>query len=46
MSNTVQAFESLVISIVLAVIVSYVGVQFANQVRQIMQYRTVEVIDF
>ncbi len=46
MSNTVQAFESLVISIVLAVIVSYVGVQFANQIRQIMQYRTVEVIDF
>jgi len=46
MSDTVRAFESLAISIVLAVIVSYVGVQFASQIRQIMQYRTVEVIDF
>ncbi|HTY90397.1 MAG TPA: DUF373 family protein [Methanocella sp.] len=46
MANTLQAFESLGISIVLAVAVSFIGVQFANLIRQIMQYRTVEVIDF
>jgi putative membrane protein len=46
MSNAWLAFQSLGISIVLAVVVSFIGVQFANQIKQIMQYRTVEVIDF
>ncbi len=34
------------VMIVLAVAVSWVGVRLANQIRQIMQYRTVETIDF
>ncbi len=46
MSDTLRAFQVLGIAIVLAVIVSYVGVQFANQVRQIMQYRTIETLIF
>jgi len=46
MSNTWIAFQNLGIAIVLAIVVSFVGVQFANQIRQVLQYRTVEVIDF
>jgi putative membrane protein len=46
MSDAVLAFKSLGIAIVLAIVVSYVGVQFAKQIKRITQYRTVEVIDF
>ncbi|WP_230741323.1 DUF373 family protein [Methanooceanicella nereidis] len=41
-----MATKNLGLSILGAVIISYVGVQFANYVRRITQYRTVEVIDF
>jgi putative membrane protein len=40
------SFLNLGITIVMAVVVSWVGVRLANQIKQIMQYRTVEVIDF
>lgn len=40
------SFLNLGIMMVLAVVVSWVGVQLAKQIQQIMQYRTVEVIDF
>ncbi len=46
MSSAVLAFQNLGIAIVLAVVVSYIGVQFASQVRQVMKYRTIETIDF
>lgn len=46
MSDPFMAFRGLGIAIIVAVVVSYIGVQFANQIRRIMQYRTVEVIDF
>ncbi len=46
MSNTYEAFKNLGIAIVVAVFVSYIGVEFANQIRKVMQYRTIEVIDF
>jgi putative membrane protein len=40
------ALQSLVIAILVAVVVSYVGVAFARYVRSLTQYRVVEVIDF
>ena len=46
MGETVRAFEGLGLAIAAAVVVSYIGVQLASQVRKIMQYRTVETIDF
>lgn len=46
MNDAFEAFKSLGIAIVLAIVVSYIGVQLAKQVRRITQYRTVEVIDF
>ncbi len=46
MSNTYEAFKNLGIAIVIAVVVSYIGVEFANQIRKVMQYRTIEIIDF
>ena len=45
-NDAVRAFTSLGEGIVLAIIVSYVGVLFAKQVKRITQYRTVETIDF
>jgi putative membrane protein len=45
-SNQLMPFMYLGFAIIVAVIVSYIGVQFANQVRKVMQYRTIEVIDF
>ena len=45
-NNAVMAFTSLGEGIVLAVVVSYVGVLFAKQVKRVTQYRTVETIDF
>jgi len=45
-SNQLMPFLYLGIAIIVAVAVSYIGVQFANQVRRVMQYRTIEVIDF
>lgn len=41
-----SALQYMGISIFLAIIVSYVGVQFSKYVRKITNYRTVEVIDF
>lgn len=41
-----EAIKSLGIAIAGAIIVSYIGVQFAKYIRRINQYRTVEVIDF
>ena len=46
MDNMPEAIKSLAIAITGAVVVSYVGVQFAKYVKRITQYRTVEVIDF
>jgi putative membrane protein len=43
---TADALKNLGLSILAAVIVSYVGVQFAKYVRRITHYRTVEIIDF
>jgi putative membrane protein len=40
------SFLNLGVTIVLAVVVSWIGVRLANQIRQIMQSRIVEVIDF
>ncbi|AFC99446.1 putative membrane protein [Methanocella conradii HZ254] len=40
------SFLNLGITITSAVVISWIGVRLANQVRQIMQYRTVETIDF
>jgi len=45
-SNQLIPFLYLGFAIVVAVIVSYIGVQFANQIKKVMQYRTIEVIDF
>ena len=39
-------FVNLGITIIIAVIVSYVGVRFANEIRKVMQSRSIEVIDF
>lgn len=44
--NMTTALQYLAVSIPIAIIVSYVGVQFSKYVRKISQYRTVEVIDF
>jgi len=41
-----SALRDLGFSIVAAIAISYVGVQFANYVRKVTQYRTVESIDF
>jgi putative membrane protein len=41
-----EAIKGLALSIIGAVVISYFGVQFANYVKRITQYRTVEVIDF
>ena len=46
MNDVVKAFMGLGEAIVLAIVVSYIGVQLAKQVRRVTQYRTVEVIDF
>lgn len=40
------ALRNLAISIPIAIIVSYIGVQFSKYVRRISQYRTVEIIEF
>jgi putative membrane protein len=41
-----DALRSLGIGIVAAVVVSFIGVQFSRYVRNLTQYRTVEIIDF
>jgi putative membrane protein len=41
-----EALKSLGIAILAAVVVSYLGVTFARYVRNLTQYRAVEVIDF
>ncbi len=41
-----EALKSLGIGIVLAIVVSFIGVQFSRYVRNLTQYRTVEIIDF
>jgi putative membrane protein len=41
-----EALKSLGIAILVAVVVSYLGVTFARYVRNLNQYRVVEVIDF
>jgi putative membrane protein len=41
-----DALKSLGIGIVIAIVVSFIGVQLSRYVRNIMQYRTVEIIDF
>jgi putative membrane protein len=41
-----EALKSLGIAILVAVVVSYLGVTFARYVRNLNQYRIVEVIDF
>jgi putative membrane protein len=44
--NMAGALKSLGIGILLAIVVSFIGVQFSRYVRNLTQYRTVEVIDF
>ena len=46
MQSMGEALKNLGIGIVAAVVVSYVGVRFSRYVRNLTQYRTVEVIDF
>jgi hypothetical protein len=41
-----EALKSLGLAILVAVVVSYLGVTFAKYVRNLNQYRVVEVIDF
>ncbi|HMK45194.1 MAG TPA: DUF373 family protein, partial [Methanocella sp.] len=41
-----SALQYLGFEILASIIISYVGVQFANYVRKIYQYRTVEIIEF
>jgi putative membrane protein len=41
-----DALKSLGIGIVAAIVVSFIGVQLSRYVRNLMQYRTVEIIDF
>ena len=41
-----EALKSLGVGIVVAIVVSFIGVQFSRYVRNLTQYRTVEVIDF
>ena len=41
-----EAVKSLGIGIVAAIVVSFIGVQFSRYVRNLTQYRTVEIIDF
>ncbi|OPY30045.1 MAG: hypothetical protein A4E28_00543 [Methanocella sp. PtaU1.Bin125] len=41
-----EAVKSLGIGIAAAIVVSFIGVQFSRYVRNLTQYRTVEIIDF